>query len=112
MTTRETTDLNAATDIVRVGRAPAAAKKPKKDHACPHDRKYPSGMEVCRICGDLGTCPECGDTYIKLDTGSICYPCAVLRSLQYRILAALKEQQQRRAANGLEIETEGQETPR
>ena len=55
-------------------------KPPKKNHTCPHDRKHPSGMEVCRECGDFGICTQCGDEYISRDdfyrSDELCYPCS------------------------------------
>jgi hypothetical protein len=71
----------------------------KKDHDCPHARPHPSGMEVCRTCGDFGICPECGSEYIKLDTGPICYPCTCLHRAARSLATEQRELAKRRKRN-------------
>ncbi len=73
------------------------SERPKKDHKCSHDRKHATGMEVCRACGDIGICPQCGAEYIVIDTGARCYPCSTIERLSDALENAKREQEQRKA---------------
>ena len=72
-------------------------KSPKKDHRCPHDRKNPTGMELCRACGDFANCAICGDEFIKRDIGgTTCQSCRDIPRLRVRLDIALAEQEKRK----------------
>lgn len=76
-------------------------KPPKKDHKCPHDRKHPTGMEVCEACGDYGTCATCGAGYIRRDVYryhlTLCWPCAEIAILEDRLEQLKRERERERS---------------
>jgi hypothetical protein len=76
-------------------------REKKTDHRCPHDRKHPTGMELCEQCGDFGVCAECGVDYIKRDMGGgpICHRCVDLHRLETKLAEARAEQAKRKAAS-------------
>lgn len=74
----------------------------KKGHKCPHDRKNPTGMEVCRECGDFGNCAICGVEYISRDiyyqSDTLCWPCSEVARLEELLRRARIENDKRIAA--------------
>lgn len=86
------------TDLTKLEPLPRS-KRPKKDHKCPHDRKHPTGMEVCRACGDYGICCDCGMEYIKQDSygGPRCWMCEGVLHLRRKLREAEREQAKRKA---------------